>query len=54
MSLVYVDNISVISPSKDAIGAVKTNLHDLFKIKDLGEVRYFLGIEISRDAQVFN
>lgn len=34
--LVYVDGILILGPSKDTIDAVKTTLHDLFKIKDLG------------------
>lgn len=29
---------------------VKTALHDLFKIKDLGDARYFWGMEITRDT----
>lgn len=32
---------------------VKQTLHDLSKIKDLGEARYFLGIEITRNGQGF-
>lgn len=30
---------------------IKTHLHNLFKTKDLGELRYFLGIDIARYQQ---
>ena len=31
--------------------AVKEYLHKQFKIKDLGELRYFLGLEIARSRE---
>jgi hypothetical protein len=39
--LVYVDDIILASSSM-------TNGHDKFKIKDLGVLRFFLGIEVAR------
>ncbi|KAK1621013.1 hypothetical protein QYE76_026530 [Lolium multiflorum] len=59
--LIYVDDIVVASSSEKAVDAL---LHDLgldFALKDLGELHYFLGIEvkkidtgISRDALIRN
>lgn len=43
--LVYVDDILVISPKQDATTEVKQTMHDMVKIKDLGEAIYFLGNE---------
>ncbi|KAL2243773.1 UNVERIFIED_CONTAM: Retrovirus-related Pol polyprotein from transposon TNT 1-94 [Sesamum indicum] len=45
--LVYVDDIVVTAPSLELIQSVKTYLHSLFTIKDLGDARYFLGLEIA-------
>lgn len=49
--MVYVDDILVISANKSTIGTVENILHVILRIKDLGEARYFLGMEITRDAQ---
>ncbi|XP_061943828.1 uncharacterized protein LOC133668098 [Populus nigra] len=46
--LVYVDDIILASSSMDNITIVKDCLHDRFKIKDLGALRFFLGIEVAR------
>jgi hypothetical protein len=43
--LVYVDDIILANSSITNIVAVKDCLHDKFKIKDLGILRFFLGIE---------
>ncbi|KAL2240118.1 UNVERIFIED_CONTAM: Retrovirus-related Pol polyprotein from transposon RE2 [Sesamum indicum] len=48
--LVYVDDIVVTAPSLELIQSVKTYLHSLFTIKDLGDARYFLGLEIARNS----
>ncbi|KAL2232808.1 UNVERIFIED_CONTAM: Retrovirus-related Pol polyprotein from transposon RE1 [Sesamum indicum] len=46
--LVYVDDILLTGPSISTIQAVKTYLHNLFTIKDIGDARYFLGLKIAR------
>ncbi|KAL0424094.1 UNVERIFIED_CONTAM: Retrovirus-related Pol polyprotein from transposon RE1 [Sesamum radiatum] len=49
--LVYVDDILLTGSSLEEIQAVKCYLHDLFTIKDIGEARYFLGLEIARNSK---
>lgn len=49
--LVYVDDILIASPSLAAINFVEAFLHKAFTIKDLGEARLFLGLEIARSPQ---
>ncbi|KAL0392922.1 UNVERIFIED_CONTAM: Retrovirus-related Pol polyprotein from transposon RE2 [Sesamum radiatum] len=46
--LVYVDDILVMGPLKSLIKEVKSYLDALFTIKDLGYVKYFLGLEVAR------
>ncbi|KAL0312159.1 UNVERIFIED_CONTAM: Retrovirus-related Pol polyprotein from transposon RE1 [Sesamum radiatum] len=41
---------SLYGPSLSDIQNVKVYLHDLFSIKDLGDARYFLGLEIARNS----
>ncbi|XP_056692131.1 uncharacterized mitochondrial protein AtMg00810-like [Spinacia oleracea] len=45
---VYVDDILITGLNHSEIVALKSHLHNKFSIKDLGELSYFLGIEISR------
>ncbi|KAJ0919654.1 putative RNA-directed DNA polymerase [Helianthus annuus] len=44
--LVYVDDIVVTGNSVDEIEKIKHVLHETFRIKDLGTLKYFLGIEV--------
>jgi histone deacetylase 1/2 len=44
--LVYVDDIIVVSSSSRAVEALLADLKRDFALKDLGELSYFLGIEI--------
>lgn len=54
MILVYVDDVFLANDNLDQIKLVKNFLHDTFKIKDLGEMKYFLGIEILRSSADIN
>ena len=47
----YVDDILVASNDIDSITQLKGFLDSKFKIKDLGPLRYFLGIEIARSSK---
>lgn len=49
--LVYVDDIIVAGNCMKTINQLKYLLDDKFKIKDLGELKYFLGIEVARSAK---
>lgn len=44
--LVYVDNIILAEPNKNLINNMKQSLHVEFQLKDLGALKYFLGLEI--------
>ena len=46
--LVYVDDVILAGNSLDEITATKTFLSNRFKLKDLGQLKYFLGIEVAR------
>lgn len=46
--LVYVDDIILTGNSSSTIDALKVFLHQRFHIKDLGHLKYFLGIEVAR------
>ncbi|KAL0334047.1 UNVERIFIED_CONTAM: Retrovirus-related Pol polyprotein from transposon RE1 [Sesamum angustifolium] len=49
--IVYVDDVLLTGNSLDDLNAVKSYLDDLFTIKDLGNSKYFLGLELARSAQ---
>jgi histone deacetylase 1/2 len=46
--LIYVDDIIVIGSSDHAITALLRDLYENFAIKDLGDLHFFLGIEVKR------
>ena len=46
--LVYVDDILVVGSDSTSIANIKAHLASHFKIKDLGPLKYFLGIEAAR------
>ena len=47
--LVYVDDIIIGGSSFEEIEKVKTQLKHEFKIRDLGQLKFFLGLEIARN-----
>lgn len=51
--VVYVDDILVTSSCLESILKVKAYLHDLFTIKDLGDAKFFLGLELTRTSLGF-
>ena len=48
--LVYVDDLILSSNDSAALTTFKAYLSDCFKMKDLGSLKYFLGIEVARSA----
>lgn len=48
---VYVDDILIASTSLDGVSELISKLSAVFKLRDLGIPKYFLGIEIARTAQ---
>ncbi|KAL4558415.1 hypothetical protein LXL04_036615 [Taraxacum kok-saghyz] len=49
--LVYVDDIIITGNSKQGIAFLKTQLSKKFKLKDLGSLGYFLGLEIAKSKE---
>lgn len=48
--MAYVDDLLVASTDLAAIQSLKEALHHKFTIKDLGPLKYSLGIEVTRDS----
>lgn len=48
--LVYVDDIIITGPSSVVISSLQTYLHTKFKLKELGHLKHFIGIEVARVA----
>lgn len=51
--LVYVDDLLIGGNDPEAIAKFKGYLSQCFRMKDLGVIKYFLGIEVSRSSQGF-
>jgi histone deacetylase 1/2 len=49
--LIYVDDIIVTASSKEAVAALLCDLKKEFALKDLGDLHYFLGIEVKRSKE---
>ena len=52
--LVYVDDILIISDNKQAVDELKVMLDQQFKLKDLGDLKFFLGLEVARTTDGIN
>jgi len=48
---VHVDNMLIVSNSNSELTEMKQNLTKHFKVKDLGNVKFLLGIEVIRDRK---
>jgi hypothetical protein len=46
--LIYVDDIIIVSSSNSATDKLIQNLSEVFVVKDLGSLQYFLGIEVNQ------
>lgn len=46
--LIYVDDIIVASNDDDVVVSLKPFSSSIFKLKDLGPLKYFLGLEVAR------
>ena len=49
--LVYVDDVLIASNDKEEVDQFKLPLDPKFKLKDLGDLKYFLGLEVARSDQ---
>ena len=49
--LIYVDDLVLASNSHDRCHQFKRYLHHCFKLKDLGPLKYFFGIEVARSLE---
>ncbi|CAM8940683.1 unnamed protein product [Rhodiola kirilowii] len=49
--VVYVDDIVIIGSDTTGNSSLKTFLHTQFQTKDLGTLKYFLGVEVSRSKR---
>ncbi|XP_073355569.1 uncharacterized protein [Aegilops tauschii subsp. strangulata] len=49
--LIYVDDIIVTSSSNEAVTALLKDLQSDFALKDLGDLHFFLGIEVKRNQE---
>jgi hypothetical protein len=48
--LVYIDDVAIATNDPHVVSSFITLLNDRFKLKDLGPLKYFLGLEIARFA----
>jgi hypothetical protein len=51
--LLYVDDMVITGSSQTLLQQIVNRLRCEFAVKDLGELRYFLGIDVKRDAHDF-
>ena len=48
---VYVDNLAIIGPNKDTIDSLINDLSKYFKLKNLGLIKDYLGIEVDLNLE---
>lgn len=53
IALIYVEKILLLGNDNGKINEVKEYLQSHFRIKDLGTLKYFLGIEVARSEEGF-
>ena len=46
----YVDDLIISGNDASAVDHFKAYLHECFHMKDLGSLKYFLGIEVARNS----
>lgn len=51
MILIWVDDLIIAASNDAALNAIKKSLKDRFKMKDIGNLLWFLGIELSFDSE---
>ena len=51
MVIIYVDDLIITGDNAVEIEALKRSLHQTFAIKDLGRLKYFLGIEMATSSK---
>ena len=49
--LIYVNDIIITGSSSQAIASLVSSLHEAFALKDLGDLHYFLGIEVHHQGE---
>ena len=49
--LLYVDDIIIISSSMESISAIKKKLKEQLDVKDMGPLKFFLGVAFEQDSQ---
>ena len=49
--LVNVDDIIISSPSSHIVNSLKPFLHSKFKLKDLGDLKYLIGLETTQSPK---
>jgi len=49
--LVYVDDILLVGPSATCVHSIQAKLQALFKLKILGSLQYFLGLEVAKSSK---
>src|ERR1044072_9070756 len=49
--LVYVDDVIIVGDSLKEFDFIKSTIHKAFGIKDIGPLKYFLGLEVPQSTQ---